>query len=260
MKLSLFSSKLLITTLVSLTINCLFNFSVRTEEINAARHQPVRSQSKSSQDEKLDFSGDGRPGKRAGGGSRSSCPSTKTPLTALVPASNAGTTVSDRPSFWFYVPYTPEQSSAGEFVLQDKQENDVYRQTFTLPPTPGLVSLQLPQTAPALNVDRPYRWYFKLYCSDSALATANFVEGWVRRVSLKSDLATKLEQKKNLAYKEYGNHLIWFDALDSLARLRSHQDNARLKRDWSQLLGAEGVNLRELSQKPLVGKVESHTK
>lgn len=261
MKLSLLSSKQLTVILILATINCLSVIPAQTEQVNPTPNKPASESGKeSSEGENLDFSGDGRPGKRIGGGSRSRCTSTKMPLTALIPANNIGTTASDRPNFWFYVPYAPQQAATGEFVLQDKQENDIYRQTFNLPNTPGLVSLKLPQTAPPLGVDRSYRWYFKLYCGDSASATANFVEGWITRISLEPDLETQIEQGENPAYQEYGKNLVWFDALDSLAQLRLRQDNPQLMRDWNQLLSAEGVNLGEMSQKPLVGEVISHTK
>ena len=150
-----------------------------------------------------------------------------------------------------YSAYATHQAAAGEFVLQDKQENDIYRQAFNLPQTPGMVSLKLPPTAPPLAVDRSYRWYFKLYCGDSASATANFVEGWITKIPLASDLATQLKQGKNPAYKEYINNLIWFDALDSLAQLRLKKDNSQLVREWNELLSAKGVNLSNLTQKPL---------
>ena len=253
MKLLLLSNQLLIILLVTLTTNSLSNFSVRSESTNTTQNQQPKP---TQNNDKLDFSGDGRPGKRVGGGSRSFCSSTEIPLTAVVPASNVGTTVSDRPNLWFYVPYGSQQANTGEFVLQDRQENDVYRQTFDLPQTPGLVSLELPQAAPSLEVGRPYRWYFKLYCGDSASATANFVEGWITRIPLESDLATAIEGK-NTAYQEYGSNSIWFDALDNLAQLRLEQDNPQLQDDWNKLLSAEGVGLGELSQQLLVGEVTS---
>lgn len=247
----------LLTTAFIVAISGLITSPVKTEATETVQERSPDS----SQDKKLDFSGDGRPGRRKGGGSRSPCPSTKMPLTAIVPARNIGTTVSDRPSLWFYVPYSPQQVSAGEFVLQDEQENDVYRQTFTLPKTktPGLVNFQIPQAAPPLAVNQSYRWYFKLYCGDSPLATANFVEGWIKRVYPSPDLISRLKKKKTSAYKEYENDLIWFDSLDNLARSRFNNDNPQLQLDWAKLLSATGIDLNELIQKPFVGKVINTT-
>ena len=256
MKILQLSINLSTAIFISLVINCLFSFPAKTEAIKTVQNQSVPEQpEKLSQDKQFDFSGDGRPGRRKGGGSRSPCPTSEIPLTALVPDSNIGSTVSDRPSLWFYVPYNPQQVGAGEFVLQDEQEKNVYRQTFTLPQAPGLVNLKLPQNEPPLDVNRPYRWYFKLYCNDYPSATANFVEGWIERIPLDRDLAARLQKKSNPAYKEHKNELIWFDSLDTLARLRSHKNNPQLERDWIKLLSATGVDLDDLSEQPLTGEV-----
>ena len=255
MKIIKLSINLLLISFVSFASNSLFNVRDSVKAVASEKRSTPRQSQDSSESENLDFSGYGRPGRRVGGGSRSLCPNTAKPLTALVPNSNVGMTVRDRPNFWFYVPYNPQQAATGEFVLQDRQENDIYRQTFDLPQTPGLVSLNLPQAAPALEVDRPYRWYFKLYCGDSTSTTANFVEGWITRIPLESDLAIEIEQGKNPDYQEYGSNSIWFDALDNLAQLRLEQDNPQLQNDWNRLLSAEGVNLGELSQQLLVGEV-----
>ena len=201
------------------------------------------------------FSGDGRPGRRVGGGSRSLSPNSDIPLTALVPNTNAGTTTSDRPTLWFYVPYSPQQVSVGEFVLQDEQENDLVRQSFLLSGTPGLVSLSLPTTAPSLVVARPYRWYFKVYCGNSSSSTANFVEGWIKKISPSPDLQAQLQNQAIPAYKVYGSESIWYDALDSLAQKRLANNNDRLERDWNQLLNSKGVDLENLSKESLIGEV-----
>lgn len=256
MKVLRLSIKLLIATSISLAIDCLSNSLVKTEEITTFTHQSASEQSEnSSQGNKLDFSGDGRPGRRTGGGSRSPCPASQIPLTALVPQNNMGTTVSDRPSLWFYVPYSPQQASSGEFVLQDEQENDVYRQTFNLPKTPGLVGLKIPQTSAPLAINQSYRWYFKLYCGNSSSSTANFVDGWIQRITLTPDLKARLKSKITPTYKEYGRNLIWFDSLNNLAQLRLNNDNPQLEDDWTKLLTATGVDLDKLIQKPLLGKV-----
>lgn len=63
-----------------------------------------------------DFSGEGRPGKRKGGGSRGGCPfvnpnstdNQKSPLTAFIPITNSGKTIAKRPTFLFYVPYSSQ--------------------------------------------------------------------------------------------------------------------------------------------------------
>ena len=231
------SLNLLTAIFISLGISFCSNSPAQTQ--STTKRSPD-----SAQENKLDFSGDGRPGRRKGGGSRSTCPNSDIPLTALVPKNNIGTTVSDRPSLWFYVPYRPEQVGAIEVVLQDESENDVYRQAFALPKTPGLVNFQLPQNAPPLAVNQSYRWYFKLYCDRSSLATANFVEGWIKRIPLNPDLAARLKSKDSPAHKEYESSLVWFDSLDSLAQLRLSNDNPQLKQGLAKTTQDNGDRFR----------------
>ncbi|MHC5826831.1 MAG: DUF928 domain-containing protein, partial [Nostoc sp.] len=95
-------------------------------------------------------------GRRAGMGSRDSCSAVGTPLTALVPFQESqkvagqtnksiigiveGLTTSERPTFWFYIPYTKDLSnSSAEFSLQDSAENDIYRSAIALPSEPSVI-------------------------------------------------------------------------------------------------------------------------
>lgn len=214
-------------------------------------------QPKQAKQEGPDFSGDGRPGRRAGGGSRSPCPSMNTPLTALMPVTNSGKTVAERPTFWFYVPYSPQEARSGEFVLQDEENNDVYRtrSRFKLPGTPGFVSLSIPLTEAPLEINKWYRWYFKLYCESQKLSAPVFVEGWVQR----SELTTALESRLKAAtleekYTAYITDSIWYDAIDSLAELRLAQPpSATPDSNWANQL--RSVGLERLQQEPVVGRV-----
>ncbi|MDV2997283.1 MAG: hypothetical protein N4J56_006988 [Chroococcidiopsis sp. SAG 2025] len=199
-----------------------------------------------------DFSGYGRPGRRTGGGSRSPCSPIDPPLTALIPETNWGNTVAERPSFWFYVPYSPQQAQSGEFVLQTERGEDVYRVPITLPQTPGVVSLSIPSTEKPLEIDRWYRWYFKLYCTQQVSAPI-FVEGWVRRVALTPTLKNQLLSAKARDYNVYAANGIWYDAIAYLAQLRLNSASAQLDYEWADLLNAKGVGLEQLQQQPIVG-------
>lgn len=220
--------------------------------------QPSQTKPPPQPNQKLpDFSAYGRPGRRVGGGSRSPCPTIAPPLTALMPMTNWGRTIAERPTFWFYVPYSPQQAPAGEFVLQEEKGNDVYRTAFTLPKTPGFVSFNTPpQTAP-LEINKWYHWYFKVYCEPQT-STPVFVEGWVQRVERTPELDRQLKAAKLPDYTIYANNGVWFDALARLAQLRlSNTSNAKLVDDWANLLGARGVNLEQLRQEPIIGQVMS---
>lgn len=204
----------------------------------------------------FDFSGDGRSGNRIGGGSRSDCPSVEIPLTALVPGSNWGKTLSGQPTFWFYVPYTPEQAPIGEFVFQDEDRNDIYRVEFTLPTTPGFVSVTLPETRVSLAVNQWHRWYFNLYCDRQKSSSPVFVRGWVQRIAPNPELNRELDQATSRQDKVYAAHGIWFDAIAHLANWRLANPTAlALNQDWSEIFQARGVELELPNQEPLVGSV-----
>ena len=191
-----------------------------------------------------DFSGDGRSGNRIGGGSRSDCPTKEVPLTALMPISNSGQTTAAHPSFWVYVPYTPEEAPVGEFVLQDQDRNDVYREEFTLPNTPGVTSVSLPETETPLSLRQPYRWYFHLYCDRGKASSPVFVQGWVERVELTANLELSPTQAPE-QYPDYIAQEIWWDAIAALAILRSaNSADPILISEWNALLTAEGVDLK----------------
>ena len=222
-----------------------------------------------------DFSKLGRPGRRIGGGSRNPCPLTNPPLTALIPISNWGETVAERPTLWFYVPYSPQQVSSGKFVLQevqgDKQEDYVYRDLyeipFALPRTPGLVSFNIPATKAPLEIGKKYFWSFKLYCqppeastSDASSNPSISVEGWMDRVQPTPKLEEQLKAATEPEYAIYTNHLIWYDALDSLAKLRIAQPtNTKLVDEWTNLLRLKGIKSDDLDpeklKQPIVGSV-----
>lgn len=205
-----------------------------------------------------DFSGEGRPGRRSGGGSRSPCPAIEPSLTALMPATNLGKTVAERPTFWFYVPYSSQQAPAGEFVLQGKGGNDLYRTRLTLPQTPGFVSFSTPPTAAPLEVNQSYRWYFKLYCQSQPASAPVFVDGWVQRVELTPELESQLRSAKAQDYAIYAANGIWYDALAHLAELRlSNPANTRLEQEWAKLLGARGIGLAQLRREPIAGSARS---
>lgn len=201
-----------------------------------------------------DFSGAGRPGRQTSGESRSNCPATNTPLTALMPVSNWGTTTAEHPTFWFYVPYTPQQASIGEFVLQNELRQDIARIPFTLPKTPGFMSFALPASQTPLTVDKWYRWYFKLYCDRQKSSSPIFVQGWVQRIALTPDLEEQLQQsnRKDLVYRD---RQIWYDAIAHLANLRlANPSDPKLVEDWNRLLKAKGVELNLPNSTLLSGK------
>ncbi|MCV3215152.1 DUF928 domain-containing protein [Plectonema radiosum NIES-515] len=209
-------------------------------------------------EKEVDGSSRGRPSKRVGTGSRGECPPVKVPVTALIPTQNTGLTVEEHPTFWFFVPYHFSNTSGGEFALQDEANNDVYRTSFKLPETAGIVSLSVPSTV-TLELNKSYQWYFKIYCSRQNFSNPVFVRGWVQREALKPDLERLLQADSNARSRIaiYAQNGIWYSALTELAKLYfAEPKNTVFSNDWANLL--RDVDLENLAQQPIVGEVKNY--
>lgn len=210
----------------------------------------------------------GAPGQREGAASRGHCVRVNNRLTALVPLvpktsadsqsatprmMNSGVvlglTASERPNFWFYVPYSLTPGHPVEFMLQDETGKDIYQTKLSGSATaPGVMDFNLPTTAPALEVGKRYHWFFTVYCNEEQPV---LVEGWVERVALNPSLETRLAQatpqEKIALYWQAG---IWHEAVTTLAQLRRQRpDDASLKAEWTSLL--QSIGLEAIAQEPI---------
>lgn len=173
-------------------------------------------------------------------------------LTALVPKNKIGRTVSDYPTFFFYLPQTEAESA--EFILQDPSGKQIYKQDLTISNLSGVIGVSIPanKNVPPLEVGKSYRWNFTVIC-DSLDRSADQIEsGTVRRVELSADIRRQLDQadprQKTVIYAENG---IWQDALSTLSAARqANPDDAQLAADWESLL--ESVTLGKIAKEPIV--------
>lgn len=190
-------------------------------------------------------------GTRPGGGLNPhnplSCNSLNRSLRALIPVENPVLTATDSPTFLFYLPFTAEQIQFGEFTLLTwpGEQQRLYRVRFTLPKTPGIVSVKLPPQ-PALKQGQYYRWYFQLYCQNGTGAQPDLtVNGMVQRV----ELTAERKRQINDATPD-----VWYDALAQVAtQLQTAPQNPKLREDWRSLLRT--IEAEDLAQAPLLGPV-----
>ncbi|MEB3336878.1 MAG: DUF928 domain-containing protein [Leptolyngbyaceae bacterium] len=170
------------------------------------------------------------------------------PLTALVPIENLGLTMMARPTFWVYIPQTSSQTV--EFLLEDRDGNEIYQTTSTLTSAAGVVSFTLPETAPALEIGKDYRWVVYLSCKPASPQDP-FVGAWVRRIPTDSALMNTLRQKTPLArVATFAAAGIWHETLTNLVALKQAQpNNPTLARAWKDLLNSAGLEV--LSTAPL---------
>jgi Domain of Unknown Function (DUF928) len=191
------------------------------------------------------------PGNRGEGASRG-CTTGEHPLTALVPSYRQtdgltqvwGMTSQAQPSFWFYLPYEPATIQTLEFVVQDDQDETLYRNEIPDPSRSGMMQVKLPAGVP-LAVGKAYHWFFKVtaVCGANQPETLTYVEGWVQRQALTAAVSDRLQQatpqQQEAIYAENG---LWYDALNALAERRfANPTDAALARDWKELLGAIGL-------------------
>ena len=198
----------------------------------------------SQEQDKLDFSDTGRAGQQTAGEARGQCGDTEFPLTALVPVSNWGKTVQEYPSFWFYLPAYYGSATQVEFVLQDKDRNNISQENLSTEGNSDYLYASLPQDRPGLKVGEWYRWYLKVFCDQQKRYPPKVVYGWIRRVPIDSHLRSQLTNNQYPLYEVYGKAGIWFDAIDSLLQTPSiKKTSLYFQKGWQQLITAKGVDL-----------------
>lgn len=190
------------------------------------------------------------PGSSAPGGRRdpTACPqdvgmtTTEQQLTALSPTTKPGITLAERPTFFVFVPKTSAKTA--EFSLRDRNNRGVYRTTLALTDPPGIVSLNLPAQAPALEVGKQYWWSFAVICNPNDRMDDRAVTGTVQRITLEPD---RLRQIQQASPKEqvllYQKADVWYDAIAVLFELqRTHPNDPSINTLWREFLQSGSVN------------------
>lgn len=208
------------------------------------------------------FESEGRPPSRTSAGSRDVCTAQ---LIALVPGrepivtgSGAGSgaglgaglpdcsaaseslialSLTDRPTFWFYLPQQAGPGTA-ELAVLDPAQRPLWVQSVSLSGEAGIVGVTLSQP---LTANQLYRWVF---ATDAAGSTADqFVEGWVQHVTADATLTTQLTAADDRTRLElYRQRRLWHDALTSLIeRYRQQPTDPTVQVDWSSLLTSAGL-------------------
>lgn len=164
---------------------------------------PVQAQSEllsPSQSIRITFEppGRGKPKSTAGGASRDGglCPQDATELSAsdtpFLPAADYGLTLAERPTFFVSIPETVAQQAL--FIIKDQQEDYFYQKTVQIPNTPGIVSIELPSDAPALEIGKSYQWSFIILCGQTLRPDSPGVNGQIQRIEADTALMPDIEQ------------------------------------------------------------------
>jgi len=173
-------------------------------------------------------------------------------FTALVPKNKIARTVSDYPTFFFYL--APTDSELAEFILEDESGNPIYQQDLKIKNLSGVIGISIPadKNVPPLEVGKNYIWKISVVCDTEDRSSDQFESGMVRRVELSPDILSELEKAdprgKTVIYAENG---IWQEALSNLAVVRRANPNDPVfKSDWKTLL--KSVELGQIADEQIV--------
>lgn len=189
----------------------------------------------------------GAPRSTAGGGVRGDETSCRVadsiPLTPLLPREKIGLTTKGNPTIFVYVPQTT--ATQAEFLIVNRRGREVYETKLALPSSPGIIQIPLPESV-NLEVGRDYLWQFSVLCDPSDRTSDEFVQGWVQRTELPSEVKTKVDRAIGLDRAQlYASERIWYEALSSLAELPGSE-----RQEWEELLNS--VGLSAIASEPLI--------
>ncbi|MGK7893369.1 MAG: DUF928 domain-containing protein [Xenococcus sp. (in: cyanobacteria)] len=170
------------------------------------------------------------------------------PLTALVPTSKFGRTASVRPTIFVYLP--PIGAQEVFFSIQDEAGNFHYYSMLKVPPTGGVITIPLPESAPELELGNNYLWYFAPIKPGGILRPDNYaVTGWVKRVETNINQQQLVSSPIQLA-TEYAKAGIWYNTLEVLVAAQSSDpNNTILRQEWQDLL--KQVGLEAIASQPI---------
>ncbi|MEG4148119.1 DUF928 domain-containing protein [Microcoleus sp. Pol12B5] len=197
---------------------------------------------------------DGVPGRREGGGTRGlECPTATTALTALIPQSTMGQTISAKPTFFYYLPVALDKTV--QFELADQRDKTLYKKSFRMVTSRGgvvSVSLGSDDNSPALEVGKNYQWYFTIKCNPKNTQDDVLVSGWINRTAVAPSVKTELDRSPDLTKLSiFAQQSLWYEYLATLAQLRLQSpSDASLAIKWLEVLNS--VELGKIAQEPLV--------
>lgn len=171
------------------------------------------------------------------------------PFSALLPASTQGLTAASHPTILAYLPETDAQKVF--FSWREENNQDHYQAILPIANRGGIISLNLPENAPPLEVGKNYQWAIAIMCDDRLQPDSPMVQGQVQRVELASAIESRLDNDISLNNAAlYGETGLWYEMLATLAQLKIAQPNNQdLALNWSNLLSS--VGLAEVAEAPL---------
>jgi hypothetical protein len=153
----------------------------------------------------------------------------------LIPNRNIGHTVSDRPTFTWYVDNPRNVALPVYFTLiAPGVLKPIYQQTLTATQS-GIMQVTLPQDAPALKLDQPYRWMVSWSCDQQRPTESLNRRAWVARLAPMPELTQNLQTAKTVPDQitTYAQSGLWHEAI---ALAAAHRQDPQVQPLWQELL------------------------
>jgi hypothetical protein len=167
----------------------------------------------------------------------------------LMPLQAAGRTLSERPTFMAYIP--ADTAPEAMFTLEDEAGNVRYRTRVAVPTQGGVIQVKLPDTAPALELDKTYKWGIVLRVGGQIRADSPNISSYIKRVAPAASLPAHLSTPSLEQAAFFGENGLWYDTLATLAELRKQQpQDQTVLASWNKVL--EAAELSAIASEPLV--------
>ncbi|MEO0867461.1 MAG: DUF928 domain-containing protein [Cyanobacteria bacterium J06642_11] len=180
-------------------------------------------------------------------------------LTAVQPTqTNWGETLQERPTFGIYVS-EPAQNITFE-LRQERTQEIVHQATFAQVDGPGISLYTLPETAPALAANQPYRWQISVECAQFSTDNIEYTDSRqadgiiFRRVAsdeLTANLVATPETEHPALLAANG---LWYDTIHALLLQQAVEpaEPDAWTQAWQTLLLHPMVQLNKLMDATLV--------
>jgi hypothetical protein len=170
-------------------------------------------------------------------------------LIALVPIVDGivwSQTSSPTPDFFFYVPEALTADIPLELVVQDSEDNYVFRQQFSVDAPPGILSIPVTSENAGLSPGEAYLWTFSIYCDAARPSASVSVFGTIQRVDdavvITPDAPLTPDTQLDLA-QQYAETGLWHEAMAlTLSLHATNSDDAEYLETLEALLEAAGIS------------------
>ncbi|NJR26667.1 MAG: DUF928 domain-containing protein [Richelia sp. CSU_2_1] len=169
-------------------------------------------------------------------------------LTALVPFSHVGETISGHPTFTWFVP--DRTSRPLQFRLFSRSGQMLYK--TEMQSQPGIMSVALPSNLPQLSIGQSYQWQVVLVCdrnvpSRNVVATAE-IQVVEAAAPLQAQLAAAQTPQQRIDL--YARAGLWYDAIAEARKVsETAQNQTPVLELLDALAGSEAEPLKDWSDR-----------